>query len=346
MLVATHDVEQARGFDRVLCLNRRQIAFGRPTCSSGEVLEATYGGAIVAVDDGAAARARHPARAPPRPRPRHDAAWQWLSAPGARPSCSTRSLEVALVGLVGGWLGCWVLLYGVSYSAESLAHGMFPGLVGAALLGLPLVAGGAAGAGVAARRHRRRRRARGIDRDTSVGVVITSAFGLGALLALCRPRRRASRTCSSAMCSRSRASDIVVTALIAVPVLALLWAAARAAARRGLRPHHRTGDRHRAAPGRARSCCCSSRPPSSSRCRRSAACSSSPCSSPRQRAHGSSPAGSCRCCGSASPWRSPAASPVSTCPTTAARRAERRLRSASCAAYVAAIAVDAGVQLD
>ena len=67
-------------------------------------------------------------------------------------------LEVALVGLVGGWLGCWVLLYGVSYSAESLAHGMFPGLVGASLLGLPLVAGGAVGAGAAAGRHRGARR--------------------------------------------------------------------------------------------------------------------------------------------------------------------------------------------
>ena len=30
VLVATHDVDQARGFDRVLCLNGRQIAFGAP----------------------------------------------------------------------------------------------------------------------------------------------------------------------------------------------------------------------------------------------------------------------------------------------------------------------------
>src|SRR5207302_10825074 len=30
LLVATHDLEQARRFDRVLCLNRRQIAFGPP----------------------------------------------------------------------------------------------------------------------------------------------------------------------------------------------------------------------------------------------------------------------------------------------------------------------------
>jgi ABC-type Mn2+/Zn2+ transport system ATPase subunit len=48
ILVATHDVQQARSWDLVLCINRRQIAFGRPqeTLSLG-VLEATYGGAIV-----------------------------------------------------------------------------------------------------------------------------------------------------------------------------------------------------------------------------------------------------------------------------------------------------------
>ena len=54
-------------------------------------------------------------------------------------------LELVLVGLVGGVLGCWIVLYELSYSAESLAHSLFPGLVLAALLGFPLVLGGAIG---------------------------------------------------------------------------------------------------------------------------------------------------------------------------------------------------------
>jgi ABC-type Mn2+/Zn2+ transport system ATPase subunit len=53
VLVATHDVDQARGFDRVLCLNGRQVAFGRPEVLTRSVLEETYGGAIVAVPEGA-----------------------------------------------------------------------------------------------------------------------------------------------------------------------------------------------------------------------------------------------------------------------------------------------------
>jgi ABC-type Mn2+/Zn2+ transport system ATPase subunit len=51
VLVATHDVEQARGFDRVLCLNGRQVAFGTPDVLTLPVLEETYGGAIVSVPE-------------------------------------------------------------------------------------------------------------------------------------------------------------------------------------------------------------------------------------------------------------------------------------------------------
>jgi ABC-type Mn2+/Zn2+ transport system permease subunit len=93
-------------------------------------------------------------------------------------------LELALVGVVGGVLGCWVVFYELSYSAESLAHALFPGLVGAALLGLPLLAGGAVGVLVAGAAVAVFGRTPEIGRDTAVAVVITSLFGLGVVLAL------------------------------------------------------------------------------------------------------------------------------------------------------------------
>ena len=93
-------------------------------------------------------------------------------------------LELALLGVVGGALGCWVVFYELSYSAESLAHALFPGLVGAALLGLPLLVGGAAGVVVAALGVAIFGRTPDIGRDTSVAVVITTLFGLGVMLAL------------------------------------------------------------------------------------------------------------------------------------------------------------------
>ena len=45
--------------------------------------------------------------------------------------------EIAVLGVVSGAIGCWIVLYELSYSAESLAHGLFPGLVTAALIGAP-----------------------------------------------------------------------------------------------------------------------------------------------------------------------------------------------------------------
>jgi ABC-type Mn2+/Zn2+ transport system permease subunit len=92
--------------------------------------------------------------------------------------------ELALVGIVGGALGCWVVFHGFSYSAESLAHALLPGLVGAALLGLPLIAGAAVGLAAAALAIALAAQVPGIGRDASVAIVTTTLFGLGVLLAL------------------------------------------------------------------------------------------------------------------------------------------------------------------
>jgi ABC-type Mn2+/Zn2+ transport system ATPase subunit len=58
LMIATHDVEQARAWGLVLCLNRRQIAFGPSrTTLTRRVLEETHGGALVTLPgDGQAGR--------------------------------------------------------------------------------------------------------------------------------------------------------------------------------------------------------------------------------------------------------------------------------------------------
>lgn len=51
VLMATHDLEQARAADLVLCVNRVQLAFGPPeTALTSEVIERTYGSAIVPLE--------------------------------------------------------------------------------------------------------------------------------------------------------------------------------------------------------------------------------------------------------------------------------------------------------
>ena len=53
VVIATHDLEQARRWDSVLCVNQRQIAVGPPEQTLDRaVLEATYGGEIVEIPGG------------------------------------------------------------------------------------------------------------------------------------------------------------------------------------------------------------------------------------------------------------------------------------------------------
>jgi ABC-type Mn2+/Zn2+ transport system ATPase subunit len=58
LLVASHDVESARGFDLVLCLHGRQVAFGPPAAVLDRAtLEATYGRELIVLDEAGPARA-------------------------------------------------------------------------------------------------------------------------------------------------------------------------------------------------------------------------------------------------------------------------------------------------
>jgi ABC-type Mn2+/Zn2+ transport system permease subunit len=92
--------------------------------------------------------------------------------------------ETTLLALAGAAIGCWVVLYELSYAAESLAHSLFPGVVLAAIAGAPLLLGATpavvlAGLAIALASH-----IDGVSRDVGVAVVVTTLFGLGVLLAL------------------------------------------------------------------------------------------------------------------------------------------------------------------
>lgn len=93
-------------------------------------------------------------------------------------------LEVALLGAVCGALGFWVVVERLSYAAESLSHGLLPGLVLAALAGAPLLLGAVGGVAVAAVLIGLAARDPRIGPEAATGVVVTGLVGLGALLAL------------------------------------------------------------------------------------------------------------------------------------------------------------------
>ena len=93
-------------------------------------------------------------------------------------------VEAIVLGIACGPLGVWILLLRRSYAAESLSHAMLPGLVIAALVGVPLIVGAAGGVLIAAGGIALVARDARAGGDVGVAVVVSGLFGLGGILAL------------------------------------------------------------------------------------------------------------------------------------------------------------------
>ncbi|MDX6678237.1 MAG: hypothetical protein QOE31_2289 [Solirubrobacteraceae bacterium] len=93
-------------------------------------------------------------------------------------------VELVVLGAACGALGVWLLHLRHAYAAESLAHAMLPGLVLASLAGVPLLLGAGAGVLVTAALIALAARDTRVGPEIAVGVTVTTAFGLGAVLAL------------------------------------------------------------------------------------------------------------------------------------------------------------------
>jgi ABC-type Mn2+/Zn2+ transport system permease subunit len=93
-------------------------------------------------------------------------------------------LELVLAGGFCGALGFWVVSERLTYGAESLSHGLLPGLVLAGLAGAPLLLGAVGGALVAAAAIALAVRDPRVGPDTGTAVAVTGLVGLGSLLAL------------------------------------------------------------------------------------------------------------------------------------------------------------------
>jgi ABC-type Mn2+/Zn2+ transport system permease subunit len=132
-------------------------------------------------------------------------------------------LEIALIGLAGGAVGCWVVLYELSYAAESLAHSIFPGLVLAAVAGVPLLLGATPAILVAALAIALAARAPGTSREVGVAVVVTTMFGLGVLLALSPDSPPGIETLLFGDILGPGDADLIAAAVLAALVPAALW---------------------------------------------------------------------------------------------------------------------------
>ncbi|RKE64002.1 zinc ABC transporter permease AztB [Microbacterium sp. AG238] len=88
----------------------------------------------------------------------------------------------ALVAIVCGIVGTWVVLRGMAFLGEAMAHGMLPGVAVATLTGFPPMAGAALSAavmslGVGALQRRGR-----LSADTSIGLLFVASLSLGIIV--------------------------------------------------------------------------------------------------------------------------------------------------------------------
>lgn len=88
----------------------------------------------------------------------------------------------ALVAVLCGVVGTWVVIRGMAFLGEALAHGMLPGVALATVLGAPVLVGGAMSAvamsfGITALQRRGR-----LSYDTSIGMLFVSMLALGVII--------------------------------------------------------------------------------------------------------------------------------------------------------------------
>ncbi len=91
-------------------------------------------------------------------------------------------IEVALVGLICGVVGCYVVLRGLSFLGDAFSHGILPGVVIAYLLGQSVFLGGLLAAVVIGLIISLLTQSQRISEDTSIGILFAGSFALGIVL--------------------------------------------------------------------------------------------------------------------------------------------------------------------
>ena len=135
--------------------------------------------------------------------------------------------EVALMGVVCGLLGVFVVLRGLTYSGESLSHALVPGAAVALLAGLPVIAGALVGGVLAAVAIAVLLRRPDVGEDTAVSVVVTGVFAAGVVIVATHGTAKDLDSILFGSVLSVDARDLWVGAVAAVAVAAVVGALGR-----------------------------------------------------------------------------------------------------------------------
>ncbi|MFB4197628.1 zinc ABC transporter permease AztB [Streptomyces carpaticus] len=107
---------------------------------------------------------------------------EWLLEPFAVSFVQRALWGGILVSLICALAGTWVVLRGMAFLGDAMAHGMLPGVALASLLGGPLLIGAAASAGAMALGVTALGRSKRISRDTGIGLLFVGMLSLGVII--------------------------------------------------------------------------------------------------------------------------------------------------------------------
>ncbi len=148
----------------------------------------------------------------------------WLTEPWSHAFMRHALLAIVLVGVICGVIGTFVILRGLAFLGDALAHAIFPGVVIAFIFGGNFLIGAivaavivSAGIGAISQGGR-------ITNDTAIGVLFAGGFALG--VALLSTQRSYARDLNSflfgSILSVQR-RDLYLTAIVGLVVLAVVF---------------------------------------------------------------------------------------------------------------------------
>jgi len=148
----------------------------------------------------------------------------WLTDPWHHAFMRHALLAIVLVGLICGVIGTFVILRGLAFLGDALAHAIFPGVVIAFIFGGNFLVGAiiaaviiSAGIGAISQGGR-------ITNDTAIGVVFAGGFALG--VALLSTQRSYARDLNSFLFGSIlsvKRTDLYLTAIVGLIVLAVVF---------------------------------------------------------------------------------------------------------------------------
>ena len=149
---------------------------------------------------------------------------EWIVEP-LRYDFFVRALaEIAIVGVLCGLVGCFVVLRGLAFIGDALAHAVFPGVVLSYIAGQSVMIGAFVFGGLTALAVGAISRSRRVSEDTAIGVIFAAFFALG--VAIISRHAGVKRDLGSLLFGSILGvsqADLIATAAIGIVVLTVMF---------------------------------------------------------------------------------------------------------------------------